>query len=536
MAAEVVLCSSGKESGGGLAVLDVHRAGASVASFKNSVSDAHCLCLVGGGSSYSGLGSGGDFIVASQSKKPVLNVYMWGKPQVHQQCHIQEITTALACDATGTYLLGGTKKGWVYCWEVATGQLVTSWQAHFKAVTKILFTPCGHFAVSCSEDGMARAWDVAAVLATDSSGGGGGGGDKKKTAAVPPYRSWSPHTLSVKDACLCGGLSSVRVVTVSLDRTVVLFDLHANKQCFRAALPHPLESLCASRTADLLFLGASSGQIFELDVSAAALGLSAAHAQALSTSRATSGGQPGVLVGLDTSSGGGGGGGGSKGYPVLEGHSRAVTALACSVDNCTLVSASEDGSVRVWDVWTRQCLRESKPLQRAAVTGLLLASKPEVLSGAVHKPSLAPMEHLKKYPESGAGGAAVGTGDVLPPRVFGGFWGVPLASEGATVCSDLPPASFGSTGQAEARAEAEADGDADADAESEVFSAPRRPASAGAGAAEEEDFLSFSPEPQPPSKAQKSDVDELRRRVAELESDNARWKAVSAGLKRKLGE
>jgi len=54
------------------------------------------------------------------------------------------------------------------------------------------------------------------------------------------------------------------------------------------------------------------------------------------------------------------------------GHSKAVTGLAMSQDNSTLVSSSCDGSLRVWNVWTRQCLRESKPLHKAAISNMLV--------------------------------------------------------------------------------------------------------------------------------------------------------------------
>ena len=44
------------------------------------------------------------------------------------------------------------------------------------------------------------------------------------------HRSWSPHTLSVKDLHLINGTSSLRVLTCSTDRTVVMYDVHAGKQ------------------------------------------------------------------------------------------------------------------------------------------------------------------------------------------------------------------------------------------------------------------------------------------------------------------
>jgi hypothetical protein len=56
--------------------------------------------------------------------------------------------------------------------------------------------------------------------------------------------SWSPHTLPVKDLCLLGmATTSGRVATVSLDRSVVLYDSAADKQYLRMNLPQPLETI-----------------------------------------------------------------------------------------------------------------------------------------------------------------------------------------------------------------------------------------------------------------------------------------------------
>jgi WD40 repeat protein len=60
-------------------------------------------------------------------------------------------------------------------------------------------------------------------------------------------------------------------------------------------------------------------------------------------------------------------------YSTLEGHSRKVTGLAFSIDNCTMVSGSEDGSVRVWDLWTKQCVREFKALNNCGITSILVS-------------------------------------------------------------------------------------------------------------------------------------------------------------------
>ena len=49
------------------------------------------MCAIGHHfSGYSGEG-GGDFIAVAQGYKPSINIYQWGKAQIHLQCHLQEI-------------------------------------------------------------------------------------------------------------------------------------------------------------------------------------------------------------------------------------------------------------------------------------------------------------------------------------------------------------------------------------------------------------------------------------------------------------
>lgn len=515
---EIIIVSSNKESGGGIAVLDVHRAGSAVCTnFKNSISDSHCLCVVGGSSSYSGLGSGNsDYIIASQSKKPVLNVYQWGKPQPHQQCHIQEITTSVACDATGTYLLGGTKKGWIYCWELGTGQLLTSWQAHFKSITKIVFTPCSHFAISCSEDGMARAWELSTVVAHDASVLSTDQSKTKRAAVMAPYRSWSPHTLPVKDMATLGGLHTVRLLTVSLDRTVVLHDMHANKQILRVAFPQPLESLGVSRTGDVAFLGSSGGEVYIFDISAAAAAMTSAHAAGIDGQHGR-----GVTGGSAISSGS------SSSYQTLEGHARAVTAIACSIDSTTLITGSEDGSVRVWDSWTRQCLREMKPMAKAAISGLVLLQRPEMLALTGQKPICAPLEHLKKYSDEAGG--------VLPPCVFGGYVGLGK-SIGGQLGMGVGPLHVDGLGRHGKRRDLVPE-PVDVETVNEAEPSIERPPAVAHD--EQEDFLAFSTSQlEPPTTLAHSAGSEgqLLEKVQKLEAENRRWQKVAAGLKRKLGQ
>ena len=162
---EALVLTSSKESAG-MGVIDVRTGSALSAGFKNCIAEAGALCAIGSStSSYSGYGSSGDYLAVAQSKKPCINIWQWGKPQAHFQCHIQEIVTALTADPTGAFLFAGTMKGWIYCWELSTGELLNAFQAHFKAITRIIVTKCGApFCISVSEDGTGRVWEQHKIL------------------------------------------------------------------------------------------------------------------------------------------------------------------------------------------------------------------------------------------------------------------------------------------------------------------------------------------------------------------------------------
>lgn len=38
------------------------------------------------------------------------------------------------------------------------------------------------------------------------------------------------------------------------------------------------------------------------------------------------------------------------------------------------VSGAEDGSLRVWDIWTKQCIKEVKPMNKTAITNVVVSS------------------------------------------------------------------------------------------------------------------------------------------------------------------
>ena len=434
MQTECIVVTSNVDGCKGVSVLD--RTGSSLANnFKDCLVDTGAFCMVGGNSSFGGNGVCGDYLVAAQSKKPIINVYHWGKSQVHYQCHVQEITTSVAADPSGTYLLGGTKRGWMYCWELSSGKLLNSFQAHFKAITSLKCSSRGEFFISGGEDGMVRAWDIADML---NSSKGPAALESSMSHSVKPFKSWSPHTLAVKGLYLSESGSSIRVLTCSLDRAVVVHDLYTNKQLHRIALPQACESITCNATSDYAFVGCSNGDIFALDLSITA----AVRSIPSAIIRTTGGGNKYAdmhLTGSDrsnsTNTGSAGAAGSSGNYPRLLGHSRAVTSLSCSVDDCRLVSGSDDMCVRIWDMGSRQCLQEIS-VPRAITNVVVLPKSPLLQSTGTYRPSLAPFSHLKKYPEGAnkGGAAAAESFAVLGPTITGTT--MLRVQQGGVTCGD----------------------------------------------------------------------------------------------------
>ena len=379
----------------GIGVLDLKTGSTIGSNFKNCLADPSTICVIGGSSCYSGLGST-DYLAVAQSKKTVINFYAWGKPQASIQCHVQEITTALACDSQGCFLIGGTKAGRLYCWEVCSGALLQTWQGHFKAITKIEIVKGQPFCVSSSEDGMVRIWDLSIIV--DQSGGNSSSNSNRSTSSL--YRSYSPHTLPVKGMCTLGSFSSIRIATCSHDRSAVLYDVRTSKSCLKVALPVSIESICTNVTEDILFCGGTNGIIYMYDLSETAISLSAAHAEISIVGSSTI---PRVMSSNSYHNNAGNdidaGTSNKAGLMTLAGHSRVVTGLVSSLDNNTLISVSEDGTLRMWDITTRQCIRELTPLAKMPLTNVVIAMRPEVLCAGVHKPTLLPLGHLKKYSE-----------------------------------------------------------------------------------------------------------------------------------------
>ncbi|KAK9826171.1 hypothetical protein WJX81_003129 [Elliptochloris bilobata] len=402
---QVVLVASSTEST--ISAWDVHTS-TFLAAFKANASGRNALSLLGR-----------DYLVAAQQPKGVLHFWTWHKDQVLQRCFAAEPILALAASPDGVHLAGGGASGAIYLWETPSGRLLRSWPAHYKAVTALAFAEGGRLLLSAGGDTLAAAWQLLDVLDAPAS-----------PAPPAPLFSWAAHTLPVAGIWCGTGVAA----TVGLDRCCKLWSLAAGELLHSVALPAALQAVTADPAEHALYLGAADGRIFELSLVGAPVRENADGAVAAAAGDGSS--EPG-----------------SGEWATLEGHARGVTSLACTNDGGYLLSGSEDGSVRVWELRSRQAVHVMANPAKGPVTGLLVLDRPPFLAvvgsrgsggesgGAARKgpKRTQPLAPLCKFPGM-AGAVAAWEG---PPVILDGTAGYRGVAQSSSLLSDGFPDSDG---------------------------------------------------------------------------------------------
>ncbi|CAK0786493.1 hypothetical protein CVIRNUC_009706 [Coccomyxa viridis] len=371
---QVVLIST--RTGGILSAWHV-QTGTHLASFKDNSSGTNALCLLGQ-----------DYLVAAQAPKGALHFWTWHKDAVLQRCFAVEPITAVACSLDGVYCAGGGQSGSIYVWEVPSGRLLRSWPAHYKAVAVLRFSDDGAVLLSGGEDTVASAWLLMDLLDASASQSAG--------QAPQTFHSWSDHTLPVTSIHCGRGVSPV-VITTSLDQTCKIYSLADGALLRSMAFPAALHSAVMDPAEHALHVGAADGRIFQVSLVGAPPEEDALAGNAMQAD-----------ISMQAH---------DREWTALEGHTRAVTSLAYTVDGAYVLSGSDDGTVRVWESRSSQCLRIISAPNKAPVTAVIVLDRPPHLASGQGKYSRA------NGSDAGAGSTAPKRPQPLAP--FCKFMGMP---------------------------------------------------------------------------------------------------------------
>eukprot|EP00124_Ichthyophonus_hoferi_P004801 Ihof_evm2s582 gene=Ihof_evmTU2s582 len=293
-----------------------------------------------------GLATVGDrLLLGSQADKGALRVWAWEKDQPLHKFSGPEKIPVVAVTPDGIFCAAGSVSGKIYIWEITTGQLLRTVDAHFKAVTALKFVDDGSLLVSGGGDAGVHVWTLASLVDRSND-----------TVPVPRY-SWSDHSLAVTDIhCGMGG-AMARVATVSLDRTCKIWELISGQLLASIAFPTFLQAVIMDPSEFRCFVGGGEGSIFQLSM----------YSQKMVDRKAE--GQREIQASAE------------EGF---KGHSHTVTCLSLSYDATFLVSGGQDGAVIVWDIAYRQMLKAFRQ-HTGPITNILITTKPP---GLVTQPGM----------------------------------------------------------------------------------------------------------------------------------------------------
>ena len=216
------------------------RVGASLHTLKDCKPAARGLCAAAG------------VVLTAERSRSFVHAWTWRKEQPRYRCQVPERLTSLTCTADGAHCVGGGVSGKLYLWQVATGHLLLSWDAHFKPVTALACALCDGFLLSAGEDAMLLAWSFTQLL------------HAAHTRQSPtPYRTWAEHTLPISAICVasCGGHDLI--ASASTDQTVRLWRLSDDvRGCVHsAAFPVALTAVAIHPRHTCVYAGGTDGRL-----------------------------------------------------------------------------------------------------------------------------------------------------------------------------------------------------------------------------------------------------------------------------------
>lgn len=258
--------------------------------------------------------------------KRSMDAYGIDKESMERSSILPERPSCVASSRDGVYAACGSSSGSASVWEASSGRLLARFKAHFKGVSAMMFTADGSALITGGEDGAVHAWRMSEVLDDERAAHG--------ATRATAWRSWTEHSLGVTGIAtgsLSGAGGDVCVVSCSADRTCKIYSLGSGSTLRQVRCPTALSCCALDACEATLYAGGVDGRLFEIPLN----------------------GAPSVAVSLD----GSGSADARDGMVALEGHSKKLVSVECSTDGAAVITASEDGTARVWDAASRQTLQ-----------------------------------------------------------------------------------------------------------------------------------------------------------------------------------
>lgn len=298
---------------------------------------------------------------------------------------ISNTPQSMAVSACGRYLVAGCASGNCYLWSwTSEDNLLREWKAHYRPVTCCIFDEEGTLFTG-GEDGVVNAWSLLDLV------------DEEQKRQIHPFLTWSEHHLPVAAICVLkgSGVGCTRLVSCSLDRHLIVMEIGAGgdggvksmdgssgaRTLARMCLPSGLHCVISDSLSGRLYAAGADGNIYCIDMDRYAIhetldGAAGGTVVNVNQANKNIGADfDSIMKGshvmqqskapalLDQ----------SKYVSELKGHVKAVSSLALLDPSdlastpastkaaCLLASGSNDGTVRIWDLRSRSCVKVLRP-------------------------------------------------------------------------------------------------------------------------------------------------------------------------------
>ena len=196
-----------------------------------------------------------------------------------------------------------------------------------------------------------------------------------------------------------GGNKSIinRIITASLDRTVRILDIPSNLCLLIIKFPSAISTLTINNYGmnqssnqynhEIIYAGCIEGNIYSINtLTMFDQLLSTNHSTTISSSSLSSSTLPTITIN-------------SNHLAKFIGHTATITTLSLTPDNTSLLSGSDDGTIKIWDLHTYQCIYTYIEHHTSPIFTLMVIPRPPhlALTGKHALLPLLPLAPLRKH-------------------------------------------------------------------------------------------------------------------------------------------
>lgn len=261
------------------------------------------------------------YLLAADSIKPYMYVWQLNNPSPLNNIKLTTPgkVSALTSTPNGSYLIAAVRNT-LYIWQTCSGRLLaTLANYHLQTISCLATTKDGSLFASAGHDGLVFVWSLYNAL-----------NDER----LFPSHKFADHHMPVGDVHFGHGGTYARLYTVSLDRTVNIYELGSGNRLLSIVFDVPLTVMTVNIRDSQLFVGCVTGDILQCDLHAPPRGLEQ-HVTTSSNDNA-------------------------ENIVMFRAHKEQITALSVSLDCRTLLSGSTDKEIHIWDIVSRQVLKTIK--------------------------------------------------------------------------------------------------------------------------------------------------------------------------------